>query len=111
MPPTVGDKASASPHTYKLGCVALQLEDICLLLFMVNPGLTEVDDVSPLDGGINLEIIYVQLQPGDVEGHHLDFASGGLVPLSRVLVQGPRGDSLDLIKYLTKIAIYNFVRY
>ena len=83
----VGDKAPTLPHTDKVCCVALQMEQVCLLMVRADPGLTEVDDVSLLDGRVNLEVSQVGLQPGNVEGSHLNLAIGDLVPLSRVLIQ------------------------
>ena len=97
--PAVGDDSTPLPSADKVSSEAIQLEQVCPLLVCGDPGFTQVDDVCLQDVGVNLEVLHVGLQPGDVEGDHPDRVQGVLVPDSWVLVQGPAME-VGLNKYI-----------
>ena len=86
----VGGKASTVSNADKVGSEPLQLELSLTLLVRLKPGLTQVDDVSLEEGGIDPQVCHVWTQPSNVERRHPDLDIHKLVPVSRILVKGSR---------------------
>ena len=63
----VGGKASTVSNADKVGSEPLQLELSLTLLVWLKPGLTQVDDVSLEEGGVDPQVLHVWAKPGNVE--------------------------------------------
>ena len=96
----VGGKAAPITNTDKVSCEAVQLELSLTLVVGMDPGLTQMDDISLEEGGVDLDVLHVWTKPGDVEGCNPNLASHKLVPLSRILVDGSKNCN---IKYLMRL--------
>ena len=64
---TVGGKAAPITNTDKVSREAFQLKLSCTLLVRMDPGLTQMDDISLEEGGVDLDVLHVWTQPGNVE--------------------------------------------
>ena len=96
----VGGKATSITNTDKVNREAVQLELSLTLLVGMDPGLTQMDDISLEEGGVDLDVLHVWTQPGNVERCNPDLADHKLVPLSRILVDGSKNCN---IKYLMRL--------
>ena len=96
----VGGKASAISNADKVSNKALELELSLTFLVGMDPGLTQMDDISLEEGGVDLDVLHVWTQPGNVERCNPDLADHKLVPLSRILVDGSKNCN---IKYLMRL--------
>ena len=67
IPFAVGGKASAVSNADEVGSVPFPLELGCTLLVWLKPGLTQVDDVSLEDSGVDPQVLHVWTQPSNVE--------------------------------------------
>ena len=63
----VGGKAASITNTDKVNREAVQLELSLTLLVGMDPGLTQMDDISLEEGGVDLDVLHVWTQPGNVE--------------------------------------------
>ena len=100
IPFAVGGKSAAISNADKVGSVPLQLELSCTLLVWLKPSLTQVDDVSLEEGGVNPQVLHVRTQPGNVERCHPDLADLKPVPLSRILVDGSKNCDIKYLMFL-----------
>ena len=63
----VGGKAASITNADKASCEAVQLELSLTLLVGMDPGLTQMDDISLEEDGVDLDVLHVWTKPGDVE--------------------------------------------
>ena len=63
----VGGKAAPITNADKVSCEAVQLELSLTLLVGMDPGLTQMDDISLEEGGVDLDVLHVWTKHGDVE--------------------------------------------
>ena len=63
----VGDKASPITNADKVSCEAIQMELSLTLLIGMDPGLTQMNDISLEEGGVDPQVLHVWTQPGNVE--------------------------------------------
>ena len=97
----VGDKSASIPHANEVSCVALQLKASPSFLLWTDPSLAEVNDVSLVQGGVNPDVLHVWSKSSNVQGSYPHLAKMVLVPLPRVVVQGPGNFQCEQ-KYLMK---------
>ena len=88
LTPGEGGKASAISNADKVSNKALELELSLTFLVGMNPSLTQVDDVSLEEGGVDPQVLHVWTKPGNVECSNPDLADHKLFPVSRILVEG-----------------------
>ena len=92
--PGVGGKASPITNANKVSSEALKLELSLIFLVGMNPSLTQVDDVSLEEGGVDPQVLHVWTKPGNVECSNPDLADHNLVPVSRVLIEGSENGNI-----------------
>ena len=63
----VGGKAAPITNADEVSCEALELELSLTFLIGMDPGLTQMDDISLEEGGVNLDVLHVRTQSGNVE--------------------------------------------
>ena len=88
LTPGEGGKASPITNVDEVSSEALKLELSLTFLVRMNPSLTQVDDVSLEEGGVDPQVCHVWTKPSNVECSHPDLAHHKLVPVSRILVEG-----------------------